>query len=510
MIQKDWRKVQLRIALCYPNAYRVGMTSLAIHLLYALFNSRPEVTCERVFYVPGEVPQSLESGQPLSKFDVVAFSLQFETDYVHVIEMLIQSGIPPLAANRQKPWVIAGGPCATSNPFPLLPFLDFALIGDIEPVFSQLLDGLLVAQTRTELEEKLDTHFLFTERDAVSRALVSNLDSAFHPTCQILPEPPYPSELEPTFGQSLLVEISRGCDQRCNFCMTTYQCSRRRERSVDILKNIIDAGTRCSQVEKVALLASGFTDHSELVALLTQIINRGHQLSVPSLRADLQNSDILPLIFQGGQRTLTFAPEAGSEQLRSLIGKSISDDTFLQTFQSAIDVGFSQFKLYFMIGLPNESDEDIQAIHDFCVRFLTLTGKSHRIHVSVAPFIPKPHTPYQWIGLTPLKTLKNRLKLLTNLRRYGRIQLDLPNPRWSVVQAVLSRGSSDLAKLISDVAMNGKSTAGAWFQRAKRLGMNLETLATADYSSDTTFAWDRIDVGVNRNILLRRFAKLDQ
>jgi radical SAM superfamily enzyme YgiQ (UPF0313 family) len=263
-------------------------------------------------------------------------------------------------------------------------------------------------------------------------------------------------------------------------------------------------------VDKVALLASGFTDHSGLVPLLTQIINHGHQLSVPSLRADLPDTDILPLIFQGGQRTLTFAPEAGSEQLRTLIGKSISDDTFLQTFQSAIDVGFSQFKLYFMIGLPNETDEDIQAIHDFCIRLLMLTDKSHRIHVSVAPFIPKPHTPYQWIGLTPLKTLKNRLKFLEKLRRYGRIQLDLPNPRWSVVQAILSRGSSELAKLILDVAMKGKTTAGTWFQTAKQLGMNLGTLASADYAPETTFAWDRIDVGVNRNTLLRRFAKLEQ
>ncbi len=510
VIQKDWRKVQLRIALCYPNAYRVGMTSLATHMLYALFNSRPEVACERVFYVPGEVPRSLESGQPLSKFDIIAFSLQFETDYVHVVEMLIRSDIPPLAINRQQPRIIVGGPCATSNPFPLLPFIDVVQIGDIEPVFSQLLEALLVAKSRTELNEKLGNHFLVAERNHGSRAFVSDLDSAFHPTCQILPEAPYPSELEPTFGQSLLVEISRGCDRLCNFCMTTYHCVRRRERSVGILKEIINEGTRCSQVDKIALLASGFTDHSELLPLLTNIISDGHQLSVPSLRADLKDPDILPLIFQGGQRTLTFAPEAGSKRLRTLIGKSISDDTFLQTFQSAIEVGFSQFKLYFMIGLPTESDNDIQAIHDFCKRLLMLTDKKHRIHVSVAPFIPKPHTPYQWIGLTPLKTLKRRLNLLRNLRRYGRIQLDLPNPRWSVIQAVLSRGSSDLARLLLDVALKGKTTAGTWFQAAKQLGLNLETLATADYSPDATFAWNRIDVGVNRKLLLQRFAKLEQ
>lgn len=509
-IQKNWRKVRLRIALCYPNAYRVGMTSLAIHLLYRKFNTNPAVACERVFYVPGEVPRSLESGQPLTKFDVIAFSLQFEADFVHAVEMLVRSGIQPFAVDRQRPWVIAGGPCATSNPFPMLPFLDVVQVGDVEPVFSQLLTALMDAQTLDELNAQLDTHFLLSTRDQATRAFTKDLDSAFHPICQIIPEPPFPSELEPTFGQSLLVEISRGCDRRCNFCMTTYQCSPRRERSLKTVKNIIDEGTRCSEVNKVALLASGFVDHSELSPLLSAIVNAGYQLSVPSLRADLSDIHILPVIFQGGQRTLTFAPEAGSERLRTLIGKSISDDTFLQTFESALDAGFTQFKLYFMVGLPTESDEDIQAIQDFCINFLALTNKRHRIHVSVAPFIPKPHTPYQWLGLTPLKTLKKRFQYLEKLRRYGRIQLDLPNLRWGIIQAALSRGSSDLAPLILDVAQQTTNTAGTWFQSAKQRGLNLETLATADYPADVTFAWDRIDVGINRNTLLRRFAKLEQ
>jgi len=509
VVKKDWRKVKLRLALCYPNAYRVGMTSLAVHLLYAKFNADPMVACERVFYVPGEVPRSLESGQPLSKFDVIAFSLQFETDFVHAVEMLFRSNIPPVTADRERPWVIIGGPCATSNPFPMLPFIDVAQIGEIEPVYPQLLRALLEAQSRNDLKNQLDSHFLLTERNHAVRAYTTDLDAAFHPTCQILPDPPYPSELEPTFGQSLLVEISRGCDQRCNFCMTTYQCSPRRERSLETLSRIIDEGTRCSEVTKVALLASGLIDHSELVSLLSTIVSAGHQLSVPSLRADLPDFQILPLIFQGGQRTLTFAPEAGSERLRTLIGKSISDDAFLQTFEAALDTGFTQFKLYFMIGLPTETDDDIHAIHDFCKNLLALTNKSHRLHVSVAPFIPKPHTPYQWVGLTPLKTLKKRVQLLESLRRYGRIQLDLPNLRWSVVQAALSRGSSEMAKLILGVAQSEHKTAGTWFQTAKRLGFNLETFASADYTTDVTFPWDCIDVGINRNTLLRRFAKLE-
>ncbi|MFW9831219.1 MAG: B12-binding domain-containing radical SAM protein [Candidatus Thorarchaeota archaeon] len=510
VIQKDWRKVRLRVALCYPNIYRIGMTSLAVHLLYSLFNARPDVACERVFYLPGESPRSLESGQPLSRFDVIAFSLQFETDFVHALEMLLRSEISPLAADRERPWVIAGGPCVLSNPFPLEPFFDVFQVGDVEPVYHQLLDALITAQSRQDLEGFLDTHFLLSERIEAHRATALNLDQVFHPTCQILPEPPYPSELEPTFGPSLLVEVSRGCDRRCNFCLTTYQCSGRRERSLTTLSTIIDEGTKCTRVDKVSLLASGFTDHSDLGALLDLIVNQELQVSVPSLRADFRDLHLFKTIFQGGQRTLTFAPEAGSERLRDLIGKNIPDDVFHHTVQEAIAAGFNQFKLYFMIGLPTETDEDIHAIHQFCAELSNLSSRRHRLHVSIAPFVPKPHTPYQWIGLTPLKTLKRRFQLLRNLRKVGRVQLDLANPRWAVVQAALSRGTRELAPLLLRVARHSKVTAGTWFQTAKQLGLNLETLASADYTTDVIFPWDRIDVGIKRNVLLQRFNRLEQ
>jgi radical SAM superfamily enzyme YgiQ (UPF0313 family) len=391
----------------------------------------------------------------------------------------------------------------------MLPFVDIFQIGDIEPVYQELLNTLLEAQSQTDFDSSLGPHFLLPVRKTVRRAFVKDLNDAFHPTCQILPDPPYPPELEPTFGQSLLTEISRGCDRRCDFCLTTYQCSPRRERSLSTLTHIIEEGINCTGVEKVALLASGFTDHSDLKELLSSIVSKGKQLSVPSLRADISDTDIFDSIYEGGQRTLTFAPEAGSEQLRRDIGKAIPDDTFKQVFCEALTAGFNQFKLYFMIGLPTETDHDIQAIEQFCVNLLELSDRRHRLHVSVAPFIPKPHTPYQWVGLTPLNTLKKRLRLLERLRRYGRIQLDLPNPRWAVIQAALSRGTSEIAPLLNSVALKLERTAGTWFQTAKSLDLNLETLATAEYSTEVHFPWDRIDVGIKRNTLLRQFSRLE-
>jgi radical SAM superfamily enzyme YgiQ (UPF0313 family) len=484
------------------------MSSLAVHLLYTLFNSREDVACERVFYVPGEVPRSMESGQPLSKFDVVAFSFQFETDFVHAVEMLFRAGIPPFRKNRKRPWVIAGGPVVLSNPFPMEPFVDVFQVGDIEPVNNQLLNALIAAQSSEVLDAELDHHFLLSDRESVVRAFTPDLNRAPHAICQVIPQSPYPNVLEPTFGQSLLVEISRGCDRRCNFCLTTYQCSPRRERQLHTLKDIITAGVRCTDVVKTALFASGFIDHSQLGQLLDWIIAQQLQLSVPSLRADLSDYSILDLIHKGGQRTLTFAPEAGSERLRQAIAKSITTDVFRTTIAEALSRRFSQFKLYFMVGLPTESDEDVKAIQQFCNDLLELPPRAHRLHVSIAPFIPKPHTPFQWFGLAPVSVLNQRLKAIGKIRRKGRVKLDLPNLKWGVIQAVLSRGGPELAPLILSVAQANSSTAGTWFRLARHQNLDLTTLATTPFSVDDPLPWDGIDTGFKRNTLLQRYARL--
>jgi radical SAM superfamily enzyme YgiQ (UPF0313 family) len=508
VVKKDWRKVRLRVALCYPNVYRAGMTSLAIHLLYYLFNARQDVACERVFYVPQEAPYSLESGQPLDRFDVVAFSLQFENDYARAVEMLIRARIPPLKADRKRPWVIAGGPCAAENPFPMMPFVDVFLIGELEPVSDQLIDALIEADSPAHLDVLLDSHFLLTGRRAAERVLVKDLDQAPHPTCQVLPERPYPSALEPTFGQSLLVEVSRGCDRHCNFCLTGFQCSPRRERSLRKLLQIIDEGTRCTGVDKVALVAAALADYSQLGELFDSIVSRGLQLSVPALRADLDVS-VLDTLVHGAQRTLTLAPEAGPERLRTLVAKPITNERFFETFKAAIAAGFNQFKLYFLVGLPTETDEDVEEIQRFCKRLIDLPPRRHRLHVSAGPLIPKPHTPFQWYGLTPLKVLKTRMSALRRLARLGRIVLDLANPEWSVVEAALSRGTADLAPVILAVAQGGRHSTSAWFRAARASGIDLQAYAEKAFPPEEVLPWEMLDVGAKRNTLWRRYAELD-
>lgn len=509
-VRKNWRKVRLRVALCYPNAYRAGMTSLAVHLLYHLFNERQEVACERVFYVPGETPRSLESGQPLHHFDVVAFSLQFETDYARAVEMLVRSGIPPLSSHRRRPLVIAGGPCATENPLPMQPFIDAFLIGELEPVFDQLLNALLEAKSAEDLETLLGPTFLLASSSRAERSVVWDLDAAPHPVCQVSPQSPLPPSLEPVFGRSLLVEVSRGCDRRCNFCLTSYQGGPRRERSLSNLMGIISDGVRCTGVDKVALIASGLSDYSKLGELLEFTVGQGLHLSVPSIRADLPDPSIIKFIAQGGQRTLTLAPEAGSSRLRRLLAKPIPDDAYMQTVAEAISSGINLFKLYFLTGIPTESDEDMEAIKHFCHSLLQLPPRKHRLHVSVNPLIPKPHTPFQWLGLAPLRLLRQRLAALRLLLHHNRIILDLPNPRWSVIQAALSRGTSSLAPLILAVAREGRQTLGSWFHAARSLHIDLEGCATTSLLPDEPLPWEHLEVGVKRNTLLSRYRKVTQ
>lgn len=510
VIKKDWRKVGLRVALCYPNLYRAGMTSLAVQLLYYLFNSRDDVVCERVFYVPGEIPRSLESGQRLSKFDVLAFSLQFENDFIHLVDMLLQSGIPPLSSDRRRPWVIAGGPCAVSNPFPLLPFIDVFFLGDLESQVDHLVEVLMDGATKENLDRQFNEHFFLKGRDAAQRSVILNLDSVPYPICQVLPVPPYPSQLEPAFGQSYLLEISRGCDRRCNFCLTSYQCGPRRERSVERLLSLVDEGTKCTGVNKVALLSSALVDYSRLSPLLEAIVNRNLAISVPSLRVDHANLSLFELIFRGGQRTLTFAPEAGTERLRQVIAKSTSDDALQQVIHTAIIAGFNQFKLYFLIGLPTETDDDILAIQTLCQNLLDISPRRHRLHVSIGIFIPKAHTPFQWLGLTSPTILKNRLAQLRKLRQGRRLVIDFPNIRESIIQAVLSRGTTALAPLLLKVAQEQSLKMSAWFKVARELKLDLETLATQSFSPSQVLPWELFDVQLNRNILLQRYASLEE
>ncbi|MBS7643388.1 radical SAM protein [Candidatus Bathyarchaeota archaeon] len=498
-IVKDWRRVDLRIALCYPNIYRVGMTGLSVQLLYALFNAHENVVCER-FFLPtgGEQIVSLESGQLLKKFDVVAFTLQYEEDYVNVVRMLLESGIEPRAEQRklEDPIVIGGGPCASGNPLPLSDFFDLFFIGEIEPVLGQLIDSLRGA-SRKRIADFADLPGVYLPTLPTRRAKrvwVEYLDEAPHPVAQIIPMVDEKSPYMPIFGKSFALEAVRGCGRRCRFCLIGFTGQPKRERSLKKLREIIEEGIRYTPVRKIALIGAGLSDYSRLEELCEMIISRGLEISISSLRIESITESLANLLVKGGQRTLTFAPEAGTPRLREAIGKRVSDEAIIDAARIALQTGFRNIKLYFMIGLPGETLGDVEAIVELTRRIADQGFGLRSVRISVNPFVPKPHTPFQWEPYAGVEYLRECMKLIRRrLASDRRIEIEGVDPRNAQIQALLSLGDRKVGRAIEIVARLGNSL-GAWRRAIATTKLNLESYIYQRKSLEARLPLDVIDI----------------
>jgi radical SAM superfamily enzyme YgiQ (UPF0313 family) len=498
-IVKDWRRVDLRIALCYPNIYRVGMTGLSVQLLYALFNAREDVVCERFFLPSGGEPiVSLESGQPLKKFDVVAFTLQYEEDYVNVIRMLLESGIEPRAEQRkpEDPLVIGGGPCASENPLPLSDFFDLFFIGEIEPVVGRLIDSLKEA-SRKQIADFVDLPGVYVPSlpmRRVKRVWVEYLDRAPHPIAQIIPLVDEKSFYMPIFGKSFALEAVRGCGRHCRFCLTGFTGQPKRERSLKKLHEIIEDGMKWTPVRKVALIGAGLSDYSRLEELCEMIVSRGFEISISSLRVESITESLAKLLVKGGQRTITFAPEAGTFRLRAAIDKRISDEAIIDAAKIALQTGFKNIKLYFIVGLPGETREDIEAIADLTRRIADQGFGLKSVRISVNPFVPKPHTPFQWEPYARIEYLRECMKLIrSRLVSDRRIEIEGTDPRNAQIQALLSLGDREVGRAIEIVARSGNGL-GAWRRALAATKLNLESYVYQRKLLDGHLPWDVIDI----------------
>jgi radical SAM superfamily enzyme YgiQ (UPF0313 family) len=332
-VVKDLRKVSVLVGYCYPSTYRVGMTGLATHLFYALLNSRSDVSCERYFRfdVPSAV-QSLETSRPLSDNHIAAFSLTWEEDIINLIQMLELGSIAVEAKDRaeESPIVLVGGPVVSSNPEPYVDFVDAFVIGEGDLVIHDIIDAVRDSSSRSNALQSLSeipgVYVPTTEPSSVVRIIIDDLDSLAYPTSQIIPDVLDGSQLEPVFGRSFLTEVTRGCGHSCKFCLIGHICRPRRTRSLDRLKEIIEQGLESSPVNKVSLIGSSLGDHDSLEDLANWIVKKGVEISAPSLRADSVTVDLLRAFVNGGQRTLTIAPEAGSPELRRVMGKGLDDE----------------------------------------------------------------------------------------------------------------------------------------------------------------------------------------
>ena len=478
---KDSSNVDVLFGYCYPSTYRAGMTGLALHIFYATLNSREDTSCERYFrYDTASPALSVESRRPLKDNHIVGFSLTYEEDIINLIQMLDSSDIPILAEKRteQDPLVIVGGPVITANPEPFVDFADAFVIGEGDLVIHEIVDAVATGSSRKEvLSQFAELNGVYVPaipKSKVDRNIITDLDSLNYPVSQIIPDVPEGSRLEPVFGKSFLLEVTRGCGHSCKFCLIGHVCQPRRTRSLGRLKDLVRMGTENTPVSKVSMIGSSLGDLDGLEDLVCWTVDQGFGVSVPSLRADSVSKPLLDCLVKGGQRTLTIAPETGSVELRKSIGKGLKDTDIENAVEIAARAGYNSLKLYFIVGLPGETDDDIKASVDMIVRLAKTSGL--KVTASVNPFIPKAQTRWEREPQPPLDELRRRLKLVEKGVRAGsKATVESLDPRNARIQAALSVGDRSLGKVIRTAAVYGGY--GGWRRAEKETGISFLSLA---------------------------------
>jgi radical SAM superfamily enzyme YgiQ (UPF0313 family) len=541
IVGKEWGG-RVSVALVYPNTYAVGMSNLGFQTIYEHFNALPHVVCERVFFPDPEdvdeyartatAPFSLESQRPLTDFDLVGFSVTYEGDYINVVRLLRMAGLPLRASDRRPtdPVVLMGGVCAFSNPEPVAPFMDAIVVGEGEEVVGELIDAYRTAQAGDDdsrrrriidawkrlaglyvpdayavayaADGRIDT---VTPVDADAPAVVVKRrlkDVNRFETRSILKTP------KAEYGHMQLLEVGKGCGRGCRFCLEGQVYRPVRHRSLESLRASVTEIAK--DAKRVGLVGACVSDYPWIGDLMKILEEHGVEVSISSLRADSLTEDLVASLQRGGHRTLTMAPEAGTERLREVTRKVISDEQLYAACDLLRKYGIPNLKCYFMIGLPTETREDVAAIPDLAERMLErlrVPGPDGhpfgKLTLSVSSFVPKPWTPFQWAPFDDVRSLEDKLEIIKRGARRLSVRVVHENPREAGLQALLARGDRRLAGFIEIAA----GLDGDW-RRALRAWDGDPTFYTRRRrEASETLPWDHFDVGVRKAGLLREWQR---
>ncbi|RIW08830.1 TIGR03960 family B12-binding radical SAM protein [Veillonella parvula] len=519
-----------KVAIVYPNTYFVGMSNLGLHIIYEEINLRNDSVCERIFlpekkeleaYDKTKTPlMSVETQRPMHQFDVVAFDVTFEMDYFHIPLMLRHGRVPIMGKDRTEfdPIVIAGGPCATFNPEPFADFIDAFIIGEGEGIVSRVLDII-----RDGKMEGLDRHAILRQLADVSGVYVPSLyvpiyneDGEFkgYDIAEGVPKTikrhfemltsggeTVVATNYTEFGAMYIIEVARGCGRHCRFCMAGYCFRVPRVRPLDILKEGVERAEKLGK--KVGLMGAAISDYPEVDELVNYIRSKDMRYSCASLRADSLTQAVVDGLADSGQKTITIAPETGSERLRRVINKGISEEHLQNAATLSAKSGIQHMRLYIMIGLPTETNEDIEAIVGLAERtqaHMEKVGCKGRLTLSINPFIPKPFTPFQWMAMDNQKAVEKKLQYIKKaLQKNRRIEVLVESPKEAYIQGVLARGDRRLGAVIAACAADRGSKS--FKSEMKAAGLDMDNMNYRERSFDEFLPWSHLDMGMQEGYL---------
>ncbi len=530
-VRKSWRG-RIRIVLVYPNRYHVGMSNLGFQSVYRLLNDFDHIVCERAFLPdtsqpPAKPLKTLESGKPLSEADVIAFSISFENDYPNILSIIENIGLPLRSDQRgeRDPLLIAGGVACFMNPEPLAAFFDCFFIGEAEAILPRFVKIFEPGKNKRTLLKSIARHvpgayvpafygvdyhsdgtiasfkLLEDVPPSVQRVYLKNLDA--DATCSAI------LSANTAFDRTYLIEVGRGCPHGCRFCSAGFIYRPPRFRPISLLTENINQAV--SLTDRVGLVGAAISDLPGIDDLCQRHLDKDIRISFSSLRADGLSPELLAILKQSKVKTATIAPDAGSERMRKVINKGLTEEVILNAAESLVANEIPNLKLYFMLGLPTETADDVNEIISLCKkikhRFLKTSRSKKRIGditISLNCFVPKPFTPFQWVAMAEIEVLKKKIqKIKKELKKVPNLRIHSDIPRWAYIQALFARGD----RKVGDILSLAHTHKGNWAQTLKSVPINPDFYVIRDRELNEHLPWDFIDHGIKKSFLQQEYQR---